>query len=205
MSGSTGYGINGIIGIGNERGGIGLVAETGKFNMTNLDAEIIAVLEKPEARNRKPDNVFDDVNAAARMLVANVLRRLICSQAEDYQRARAILDAAELPEEARKIVEEEPAIVATLYACVYDQHGQLRRDDRGTPLSKNFVESKILNMKENPYKGEGAMLLRGLFLDLRTKMGGKNEYRKACRQIFHELRRPALAPEDEQIADVEAA
>jgi hypothetical protein len=117
---------------------------------------------------------------------------LICSQAEDYQQARAILDTAELSEEARKIVEEEPHIVAALYACVYDKHGELRRDDRGKPLQKSFVESKILNLKENPYKGEGAMLLRSLFMDLRMKMGGRQEYRKPCRQIFHELRRPAL-------------
>ena len=41
---------------------------------------------------KKRDNIFDDVNGAARMIVANVLRRLICSQAEDYQKARAILE-----------------------------------------------------------------------------------------------------------------
>jgi hypothetical protein len=42
----------------------------------NLDTEIIAVLEKPEEPHvKKPDNIFDDVNAAARMIVANILRR----------------------------------------------------------------------------------------------------------------------------------
>jgi hypothetical protein len=132
------------------------------------------------------------------MLVANVLRRLICSQAEDYQRARAILDAADLPEEARKIVEEEPPIVAALYACVYDQGGRLRRDDRGQPLQKNFVESKILNLKENPYRGQETMVLRGLFMDLRMKMGGKSEYQKPRRQIFHALRQPGME-EDEPV------
>jgi hypothetical protein len=79
-----------------------------------------------------------DVNCAARMIVANVLRRLICSQAEDYQRARAILDTAELSEEARKIAEEEQPIVAALYACVYHQHGELRRDDRGQVTGAEF-------------------------------------------------------------------
>jgi hypothetical protein len=171
--------------------------------MTNLDTEIIAVLEKPEQPQvKKRDNIFDDVNAAARMLVANVLRRLICSQAEDYQQARAILDTADLPEEARKIIEEEPHIVAALYACIYDQHGQLRRDDRGEPLGQNFVEGKLLNLKENPYRGVQEMVLRGLFMDLRMKMGGKNEYQKPRRQIFRELQRPALALEDE-IDDVD--
>jgi len=131
------------------------------------------------------------------MIVANVLRRLIRSQAEDYQQASAILDAAELPEETRKIVEEEPHIVAALYACAFHQHGELRRDDRGKPLSKNFVESKILNLKENPYKSQETMVLRGLFTDLRMKMGGKNEYQKSCRQIFHALRQPEIE-EDEQ-------
>jgi hypothetical protein len=162
--------------------------------------------EKPEEPQvKKRDNIFDDVNCAARMIVANVLRRLICSQAEDYQQARAILDAAELSEEARKIVEEEPHIVAALYACAFHQHGQLRRDDRGKPLGQNFVDGKLLNLKENPYKGQETMVLRGLFMDLRMKMGGKNEYQKPRRQIFRELQRPALALEEEQneIADVE--
>ena len=169
--------------------------------MSDLDTEIMSALETPRVKKR--DNIFDDVQAAARMIVANVLRRLIRSQAEDYQRASAILDAAELPEETRKIVEEQPHIVAALYACAFHQHGELRRDDRGKPLSKNFVESKILNLKENPYKGQETMVLRSLFVDLRMKMGGKSEYQKPCRQIFHELRRPSLSMEDEQNEIVE--
>jgi hypothetical protein len=169
----------------------------------SLDTEIMAVLEKPEEKNQH--NVFDDANAAADMIVANVLRRLICSQAEDYKRAIAILGTVELSEESRKIIEEEPHIVTALYACVYDQHGQLRRDDRGDPLFRYFVASKLLNMKPNPYRGHEAMVLRGLFMDLRMKMGGKNEYQKPCRQIFSELRRPALAPEDEPEEQLVAA
>jgi len=172
-----------------------------ELNMSDLDAEIMDVTEtteEPQACNKtRRDNTFDDANCAARMIVANVLHRLICSQVEDYQQARAILDTAELPEETRKIVEEEPPIVAALYACVYHQHGQLRRDDRRKPLHRNFVESKILNLKENPYRGQETMVLRGLFTDLRMKMGGKNEYQKSCRQIFHALRQPEIE-EDEQ-------
>src|SRR2546428_2245779 len=144
---------------------------------------------------KKRDNIFDDVNGAARMIVANVLRRLICSQAEDYQKARAILDTADLPEEARKIVEEEPPIVAALYACIYDQHGRLRRDDRDKPLHPRFIEGKILNLRGNPYRGQETMVLRGLFMDLRTKMGGKNEYQKPRRQILHVLQQPGIEDE----------
>jgi hypothetical protein len=160
--------------------------------MSELDTEMIAVLETPE---RKRENIFDDVNAATRLLVANVLRRLICSQAEDYERARAILDKAELCEEIRTVIEEEPTIIAALYACVYDQGGRVRRDDRGNPLHTRFIESKILNMKENPYRGVQELVLRGLFLDLRTKMGGGNESTKHCRHIIRALQQSEIGDE----------
>jgi hypothetical protein len=74
----------------------------------------------------------------------------------------------------------------------------------GRSLGRNFVEGKLLNLKENPYRGVQEMVLRGLFQDLRMKMGGKSEYHKPCRQIFHELRRPALAPEDEPVEQLAA-
>jgi hypothetical protein len=170
--------------------------------MSNLDTEIIAVLETLEEPHQRRDNIFDDVNAAARMLVANVLRRLICSQAEDYQRARAILDTAEFKyEEARKIVEEEPIIIAALYACVYDQGGRLRQDDRGNLLHRRFIEGKLLNLKENPYRGVNELVLRRLFMDWRTRMGEGNETQKCRRQIIRALQQSEIDDEpNEQLS-----
>jgi hypothetical protein len=171
--------------------------------MSNLDTEVIAILEKPEEPNKRWDNIFDDRNAAARMIVANVLRRLICFQTEDYQRARAILDTAEFKyEKIRTIVEEEPTIIAALFACVYDQGGRLRQDDRGFPIHPRFIESKILNLKENPYRGVQESVLRGLFQDLRMKMGGGNEATKYCRQIIRALQRSEI--EDEPVEQLAA-
>jgi hypothetical protein len=167
----------------------------------DIGVEIVSAFDLSKisgTRIKKRDNIFDDTNGAARMITANVLRRLICFQAEDYQKARAILDKAELSEEARKIVEEDPHIVTALYACAFCHHGELRRDDRGKPLSQAFVESKILNLKVNPYKSQETMALRSLFMDLRMKMGGKSEYRKPRREIFCQLRRPALSLEDQR-------
>jgi len=100
------------------------------------------------------------------------------------------------PHRPDQIVEEEPHIVAALYACAFSCHRELRGDDRGKPLSRSFVEGKIMNLKENPYKSHETNVLRGLFTDLRMKMGGKNEYQRPCRQIFHALRGPSLALED---------
>ena len=58
--------------------------------------------DKVRANIPKRDNIFDDVNGAARMIVANVLRRLICSQAEDYQKAtHRVLRSAEHPSSIR--------------------------------------------------------------------------------------------------------
>jgi hypothetical protein len=166
--------------------------------MSELDTEIIAIPETPETPRKRWDNVFDDPNAAARMLVANVLRRLICLQTEDYRRARAILDIAELCEEIRTIIEEEQPIVAALYACVYDQSGRLRRDDRGNTLHPRFIESKLLNMKENPYRGVQELALRGLFQDLRMKKGWGNEATKYCRKLIRALQQPEVEEEPEE-------
>jgi hypothetical protein len=121
----------------------------------------------------------------ATVIIADVVRRLLRYQIHDYSRAKSILDVSSLSEMAQKIVEEEPGVVTALYACVYDRNGELRRDDQGLPLSRDFIESKVLNLKANPYRESTALLLRGIFMDLRDKMG--NDYRKTCRQLFHQL------------------
>jgi len=133
----------------------------------------------------QPEKKIQNNTAAA--IIVSVLRRLLRDQIVEYDRALDILDAADLSEPAAKIVNEEPGIVAALYAIIYDQNGQLRVDDHGQPLGLKFIEGKILNMKANPYKGEEAMLLQGIFQGLRAKMGGGNTYRKYCREIFHRL------------------
>jgi hypothetical protein len=126
-------------------------------------------------------------NEAAKVIFANVVRRMMRNQIDEYQRARSILDAGELSEAAQQIVREEPAVVVALYAVIYDAAGNLRRDEQGQPLARNFIESKILNLKANPHKEQTALLLRQAFLDLRAKMG--NGYRKACRELIHTFRK----------------
>jgi hypothetical protein len=74
---------------------------------------------------------------------------------------------------------------------MYDRNGQLRRDDQGLPLGRDYIESKILNLKAHPYRESKAMLLRSIFMDLRSKMG--NAYRKFCREIYHKLRQNRAA------------
>ncbi len=131
-----------------------------------------------------PENKIENNTSSA--IIANVVRRLLRNQIEEYRRARVILDASERRSEtADKIIDEEPGVVAALYACVYEQNGQLRVDDDGQPLIKNFIESKVLNLKSNPYKNETALLLRGIFMSLRAKMG--KEFQKCWREIFHRL------------------
>jgi hypothetical protein len=136
-----------------------------------------------ELADRRRDR---ELNTPATAIIANVVRRLIHHQAEEYARARSILDAVPLSEKAQEIVREEPAVVVALYAVVYDQNGQLRCDNQGQPLGKEYIESKVLNLKAKPHREPTALLLRGIFLDLRAKMG--NEYRKYCRELFHKLR-----------------
>ena len=58
MSGFTELGITGII---------------GRMNMSDLDTEIMSALETPQVKKR--DSIFDDVHAAARMIVGFVQRR----------------------------------------------------------------------------------------------------------------------------------
>jgi hypothetical protein len=126
------------------------------------------------------------MDTTAAVITANVVRRLIHNQPDEYAKARTILDACQLSEQAAVIVRDELAIVVALHAVVYDQNGQLRRDDQGLPLERNYVESRILNLKANPHREPPALLLRGIFMDLRAKMG--NEYRRYCRELFRRLR-----------------
>jgi len=124
-------------------------------------------------------------------IIADTIQRLIHHQPDEYARARTILDACQLSEQAAVIVREEQAVVVALYAIMYDRNGQLRRDDQGLPLGRNYIESKILNLKAHPYRESKTMLLRSIFMDLRSKMG--NGYRKFCREIYHKLRQDRAA------------
>jgi hypothetical protein len=109
----------------------------------------------------------------SQVIIADVVRRLLRYQIHDYSRAKSILDATSLSEMAQRIVEEEPGVVAALYACVYDRNGELRRDEQGIPLDRDFIGSRVLNLKANPYREPTALLLRGIFMDLRDKMGNE--------------------------------
>src|SRR5262249_19322954 len=100
------------------------------------------------------------LNNVAAAIIADVVRRLVRSQdGEEYDRAMDILDKVNLSEAAKKVAEEEAAVVAALYACKYDQQGRLRVDDQGRPLTRTFIQSKVLNLKANPYRSDTAMLL----------------------------------------------
>jgi hypothetical protein len=157
-----------------------------------METNIEPTWKEDAAPEKTSENTFlNGPNAAAQLIIENVVTRLIRCQGSDYKAARAILDATELPEEDRKIVEEEVPIVAALYACLYEGNGRLRLDDRGKPISKEFIESKVLNMKAQPYRAPLALLLRGLFMDFWIRIG-KKESRKCWRRLFHELRRPVL-------------
>jgi hypothetical protein len=68
----------------------------------------------------------------SQVIIADVVRRLLRYQIHDYSRAKSILDATSLSEMAQRIVEEEPGVVAALYACVYDRNGELRRDEQAS-------------------------------------------------------------------------
>jgi hypothetical protein len=140
---------------------------------------------------------------AANAIVANVLRRMLRNQNEEYSKARAILDICELSEQARTVVQEEPGIIAALYAITYDQTGQLRKDDQGLPLGRAFIDSKVLNLKANPYREPTAMLLRGLFMDFRNRLG--SEYQKCWRHIWHQLQQTSPDFQPRNIAVTEEA
>jgi hypothetical protein len=126
-------------------------------------------------------------------IILDILHRVLWSQdGKEYCRAKAILNTGfPLSETAQRVVKEHPAMVAALHASLYDQRGRLRVDGEGKPLDRSFIQSKILNLKANPYRGPDALLLRGLFMDLRKEMG--NDYQKCWREIFANLRLPGLA------------
>jgi hypothetical protein len=137
-------------------------------------------------------------NESASAIIANVVRRLIRNQGGEYERARAILDGIELSGEARRVVEEERAVVSALHATIYDQNGNLRVDEEGISLDRKFIESKVLNLKANPYRSEIALLLRAIFLDLRRQYNNDNAiFRRVFRELFLCLRYRKAEPAPE--------
>jgi hypothetical protein len=141
-------------------------------------------------------------NEAARAIIANVVRRLLRFQHEEYEAAIDILNKSALSEQAKQIV-EAPAVIAALYCGAYDQNDQLRLNRNGRPIGKNFVCNKILQMKPNPYREQTAMLLRELFTDLHRERGDDFPTKTVLLEIFRALR-PRVSDEDEPVEQLAA-
>jgi hypothetical protein len=140
-------------------------------------------------------------NNAAKAIVANVVRRLIRYQADEYEAAREILDICSLSEQARKIVREEPVVVAALYAIAYNQNDK-PRDHHGRPIGVKFVFNKVLQMKPNPYREQTAMLLRELVTDFLREMGDHFPIRSVLVELYKSVRTKAVEEDgqSEQLA-----